>query len=106
MVGRERGQGQLGFAGELPENGNEEGEGTWRIPWSILRREQWLGRGSVAFAYQNSCRFCASIRFYRDIGSSFGHWSGHGKNLFIISISGCGHGTAAVGPDRAGGPEL
>jgi hypothetical protein len=35
---------------------------------------------------------------------SLGHWSGHGKNLFIISISGCGHGTAAVGPraDRAG----
>ena len=55
MVGRERGQGQLGFAGELPENGDEEGEGTWRIPWSILRREQWLGRGSIAFAYQNSC---------------------------------------------------
>ncbi len=26
----------------------------------------------------------------------------HGKNLFIISISGCDHGTAAVGPDRAG----
>jgi hypothetical protein len=37
---------------------------------------------------------------------SFGHWSGHGKNLvqLIISISdyGCGHGTAAVGPERAG----
>jgi hypothetical protein len=57
MVGRERGQGQSGFAGELPENGHEEGEGTWRIQWStrILRREQWLGRGSIAFASQNSC---------------------------------------------------
>jgi hypothetical protein len=43
-----------------------------------------------------------SIRFYRDIGSSLGLWSGHGTNLFYISISGCGHGTAAVGPARSG----
>ena len=55
MVGREHDQGQLGFACELPENGHEEDERTWRIQWSILRREQWLGRGSIAFAYQNSC---------------------------------------------------
>ena len=54
---------------------------------------------AAAAAPQKSFLFCASIRLYRDIGSSFGHWSGHGKNLFIISISGCGHGTAAVGPD-------
>jgi hypothetical protein len=57
---------------------------------------------SVTDGQLNSRCFCASIRFYRDIESSLGHWSGHGKNLFIISISGCGHGTAAVRPDRAG----
>jgi hypothetical protein len=46
---------------------------------------------------QNVCRFCACICFYgsNDIGSLFGH-PGHEKNLFFISLSGCGHGTAAV----------
>jgi hypothetical protein len=42
-------------------------------------------------------------RFFRDIGSSFGHWSGPsgcGKN-FVYSISRCGHGAAALGPDWA-----
>jgi hypothetical protein len=51
----------------------------------------------------DSARPFASTR--RDIGSSLlGHWFGHGKNLsLIISISGCGQGTAAaVGPDRPG----
>jgi hypothetical protein len=103
-------------------NGHEdsEGKGTWRIQWSILRRasEQWsrLGRGSITFKFatkkvtvvDSARRPSPTIRFYRDIGSSLGHssWSGHGKpeNLFntMISISCCGHGTAAVGPDRAG----
>jgi hypothetical protein len=43
MVGRERGQGQSGFAGELPENGHEEGEGTWtrRIQWSESILSGW-----------------------------------------------------------------
>ena len=36
--------------------------------------------------------------------SNIGPDSGCGKNVFVISISGCGHGAAAVrvGPDRAG----
>jgi hypothetical protein len=57
MVVQERGQGQSGIACELPENGHEEGKGTWWIQWSIVRREQWLGRASIAFACQNiSCQ--------------------------------------------------
>ena len=95
-------------------NGHEDSEskGTWRIQWSRL------GRGSITFKFatkkvtvvDSARRPSPTIRSYRDIGSSLGHssWSGHGKpeNLFntMISISchGCGHGTAAVGPDRAG----
>jgi hypothetical protein len=53
------------------------------------------GRGQSVGAVYNS----AQVEFkFRVTGTR------HGKNLFIISISGhgCGHGTAAVGPDRAG----
>jgi hypothetical protein len=56
QLGREPGQGQSDFAGELPEDGHEDGKGTWRVQWSILRREQWLALvlrlgtgGSIAF---------------------------------------------------------
>jgi hypothetical protein len=43
MVGRERGQGQLGFTGELPENGDEqEGPGGYSGRSSGVKNG-WVG---------------------------------------------------------------
>lgn len=39
VIGRERGQRQAGFAGELPENGYEKSKGARRELSAILRRE-------------------------------------------------------------------
>jgi hypothetical protein len=86
---------------------------TWRVfpEFNVKRLCPYLRRsesraarapGRRASAGPARCRRGPSIRFYRDIESSFGHWYGHGKDLFIISVSGYGHGTARLQPSARG----